>query len=104
MGLVPSSGDHDLLLSPEFKYSLEGNDFEPTQPSKLVLLFILICYTNFAFFVFFKIKKEIAYGSSVVIKHRNTGGGYLHTHKVHYSTGSKRMLIECFIYIYAIFN
>lgn len=52
MGLVPSSGDHDLLLSPEFKYALEGNNFEPTQPSKLVLLCILICCTNFVFLFF----------------------------------------------------
>lgn len=30
-GLVPNSGDHDLLISPQLKYSLNGNEFEPTQ-------------------------------------------------------------------------
>jgi dolichyl-phosphate-mannose--protein O-mannosyl transferase len=32
--LLPNAGDHDLLYSSQLKYSLNGNTFEPSQPSK----------------------------------------------------------------------
>lgn len=32
--LIPKAGDHDLLLSSKLKYSLEGNELEPSQASK----------------------------------------------------------------------
>lgn len=34
LSLIPSAGDHDLLLSSHLKYSLVGNALEPSQPSK----------------------------------------------------------------------
>lgn len=32
--LIPNAGDHDLLVSSQLKYSLQGNSLEPSQPSK----------------------------------------------------------------------
>lgn len=34
LSLVPNAGDHDLSLSSHLRYSLNGNQLEPTQPSK----------------------------------------------------------------------
>jgi dolichyl-phosphate-mannose--protein O-mannosyl transferase len=39
--IVPNSGDHDFSLSTHLKYSLEGNNFDPTQPSKLIAYLFL---------------------------------------------------------------
>lgn len=36
LSLVPNAGDHDLLLSSHLKYSLIGNELEPSQPSKCI--------------------------------------------------------------------
>lgn len=32
--VLPNAGDHDLLLSSKLKYSLHGNELEPSQASK----------------------------------------------------------------------
>ncbi|ORY96126.1 hypothetical protein BCR43DRAFT_547064 [Syncephalastrum racemosum] len=76
-GLIPNSGDHDLLISPQLKYFLNGNEFEPTQ-------------------------RDIAYGSHLVLRHEGTSGGYLHSHLKRYTTGSTQQ--EVTLYPYADLN
>ena len=31
LDLIPNAGDHDLAVSARLRYSLEGNEFPPTQ-------------------------------------------------------------------------
>jgi dolichyl-phosphate-mannose-protein mannosyltransferase len=40
--------------------------------------------------------EDIAFGSTIVIRHVNTGGGYLHSHPHNYPSGSKQQQITCY--------
>lgn len=44
--IASNAGDHDLILSSRFRYSLNGNHFEPSQPS-LSVLFLFLFYTKY---------------------------------------------------------
>ncbi|KAG2193755.1 hypothetical protein INT47_005036, partial [Mucor saturninus] len=74
LALIPSAGDHDLLLSSHLKYSLVGNVLEPSQPN-------------------------IAYGSQIVIKHAGTAGGYLHSHQKRFSGGSTQQEVTLYPHV-----
>lgn len=84
MGLIPKAGDHDLAVSSPLRYSLEGNYHEPVQKGEYPL-FLLIVYTHFYC-------TDIAFGSSVVLRHLGSNGGYLHSHLKRYEGGSTRTL------------
>ncbi|KAK4514369.1 uncharacterized protein ATC70_001962 [Mucor velutinosus] len=72
--LIPNAGDHDLLVSPHLKYSLQGNSLEPSQPN-------------------------IAYGSQIVIRHDGTVGGYLHSHRKRFTGGSTQQEVTLYPHI-----
>ncbi|KAI8331810.1 Dolichyl-phosphate-mannose-protein mannosyltransferase-domain-containing protein [Choanephora cucurbitarum] len=72
--LIPNKGDHDLSLSTKLRYSLEGNNYDTSQP-------------------------DIAYGSQIVIKHEATAGGYLHSHKKRFSGGSTQQEVTLYPHI-----
>ncbi|GAA5803485.1 hypothetical protein HPULCUR_008967 [Helicostylum pulchrum] len=74
LSLIPLAGDHDLSLSSHLRYSLTGNELEPSQPN-------------------------IAYGSQIVIKHDGTTGGYLHSHKKHFTGGSKQQEVNLYPHV-----
>ncbi|KAI7867434.1 hypothetical protein BDF14DRAFT_688193 [Spinellus fusiger] len=71
--MLPNSGDHDLLISPQLKYSLQGNIFSGTQ-------------------------KDIFYGSKVVLRHFGTAGGYIHSFNERYKTGSTQQIVTVYPY------
>ncbi|KAJ3023940.1 hypothetical protein HKX48_009148 [Thoreauomyces humboldtii] len=60
-------------MSPEFQSTLDGNELTET----------------FA---------EIGFGSNVMIRHENTNGGYIHSHKHYYPTGSKQQQVTLYPY------
>ncbi|CEP12652.1 hypothetical protein [Parasitella parasitica] len=72
--LIPNAGDHDLLVSSRLKYSLQGNSLEPSQPN-------------------------IAYGSQIVIRHENTVGGYLHSHRKRFTGGSTQQEVTLYPHV-----
>ncbi|CAO3693565.1 unnamed protein product [Rhizopus microsporus] len=72
--IASKAGDHDLILSSRFRYSLVGNEFEPSQ-------------------------QNIAYGSQIVIKHDGSPGGYLHSHKDQFTGGSKQQEVTLYPYV-----
>jgi dolichyl-phosphate-mannose-protein mannosyltransferase len=43
--------------------------------------------------------QDVAYGSTVVIRHDGTNGGYLHSHAHSYPAGSKQQQITCYPHI-----
>ncbi|CAO3647688.1 unnamed protein product [Cunninghamella echinulata] len=69
--MVPRSGDHDLFLDSTIKYSLIGNEFNPTQ-------------------------QAVTYGSKVILKHIGTNNGYLHSHSKNYTSGSKQQQVTVY--------
>ncbi|KAG2222094.1 hypothetical protein INT45_007980, partial [Circinella minor] len=73
LDLIPNSGDHDLAVSPPLRYSLEGNEFSPSQ-------------------------QDIAYGSSIALRHLGTNGGYLHSHLKRYESGSTQQEVSIYPY------
>ncbi|KAI9489426.1 hypothetical protein BDB00DRAFT_791129 [Zychaea mexicana] len=71
IGMIPMAGDHDLVVSPRLRFSLEGNEFPKTQ-------------------------QDIAYGSSVVLRHWGSNGGYLHSHFKRYEGGSTQQQVSVY--------
>ncbi|KAI8146733.1 hypothetical protein BJV82DRAFT_395608 [Fennellomyces sp. T-0311] len=71
LGRVPNAGDHDLAVSARLRYSLVGNEFEQTQ-------------------------QDIAFGSSLVLRHLGTNGGYLHSHLRRYDGGSTQQEVSLY--------
>ncbi|KAG1641980.1 hypothetical protein G6F44_005295 [Rhizopus delemar] len=69
--IASNAGDHDLILSSRFRYSLNGNHFEPS----------------------------IAYGSQVVIKHEGSPGGFLHSHQKRFAGGSTQQEVTLYPYV-----
>ncbi|KAI9304075.1 hypothetical protein BJ944DRAFT_288919 [Cunninghamella echinulata] len=69
--MVPRSGDHDLFLDSSIKFSLIGNEFNPTQ-------------------------QVVTYGSKVILKHVGTNNGYLHSHSKNYTSGSKQQQVTVY--------
>ncbi|KAI9207511.1 Dolichyl-phosphate-mannose-protein mannosyltransferase-domain-containing protein [Polychytrium aggregatum] len=65
------SGNGNGFMSPEFQATLQGNEVPDTF-------------------------RDVGYGSRVFIRHHGTGGGYLHSHKGDYPTGSKQQHITCY--------
>ncbi|KAI8915493.1 Dolichyl-phosphate-mannose-protein mannosyltransferase-domain-containing protein [Powellomyces hirtus] len=71
--MLPKIGSGTGFMSPEFQSTLQGNELTET----------------FA---------EIAYGADIMIRHENTQGGYIHSHKHFYPTGSKQQQITLYPY------
>ncbi|RIB11587.1 Glycosyltransferase Family 39 protein [Gigaspora rosea] len=69
--ILPNSGTGDGFMSSEFQQTLRGHGMED-------------------------MPLDIAFGSSVAIKHVNTQGGYLHSHLHNYPTGSKQQQITLY--------
>ncbi|CDZ98262.1 glycosyltransferase family 39 protein [Phaffia rhodozyma] len=69
--LLHSSGEGDGFMSSEFQHTLRGHGMADT----------------FA---------EVAYGSTVSIRHYNTQGGYLHSHPHNYPSGSQQQQITLY--------
>ncbi|CAJ0626172.1 6893_t:CDS:2 [Entrophospora sp. SA101] len=65
--ILSNSGDGDGFMSTEFRQTLNGNYKTKDTPI------------------------DVAYDSMITIKHVNTAGGYLHSHRHNYPEGSKRM-------------
>lgn len=71
LGVINHSGSQDNFMSSEFQHSLKGHEMLDT----------------FA---------DVAFGSTVTIRHLNTQGGYLHSHPHAYETGSKQQQITLY--------
>ncbi|CAG8548855.1 10266_t:CDS:10, partial [Gigaspora margarita] len=69
--ILPNSGTGDGFMSSEFQQTLRGHGMQD-------------------------MPLDIAFGSSVSIKHVNTQGGYLHSHLHNYPTGSKQQQITLY--------
>ncbi|KAL1925389.1 uncharacterized protein VTP21DRAFT_272 [Calcarisporiella thermophila] len=69
--VLKNSGDGDGFMTAEFQKTLAGNEAEP-------------------------VPLDIAYGSEIVLRHRNTQGGYLHSHSHLYPSGSKQQQITLY--------
>lgn len=69
--LLTNKGNGSTSMSPEFQYSLIGNEIPPT--------FI-----------------DVGYNSKVYIRHESTTGGYLHSHDHAYQTGSLQQQVTCY--------
>ena len=48
IGLIPKAGDHDLAVSGQLRYSLEGNLHEPIQKGECCPFAHLIVYTHYS--------------------------------------------------------
>ncbi|KAJ3188078.1 hypothetical protein HK101_009220 [Irineochytrium annulatum] len=68
---LPNTGGGSGFMSPEFQSTLKGNEIRDTPA-------------------------DVAYGSKVYIRHDATSGGYLHSHKSFYPTGSKQQQITLY--------
>jgi dolichyl-phosphate-mannose-protein mannosyltransferase len=66
-----NNGPGSSSFSAEFQSSLRGGDIPDT----------------FA---------DVAYGSKITIRHAGTSGGYLHSHKHTYPSGSKQQQVTCY--------
>lgn len=88
IGLIPNAGDHDLAVSGQLRYSLEGNHHEPVQKGWYPTL------VHFITFMLTFVALDIAFGSSVVLRHLGSNGGYLHSHLRRYAEGSTRKLLN----------
>lgn len=69
--IINHSGTQDNFMSSEFQHSLQGHEMLDT----------------FA---------DVAFGSTVTIRHLNTQGGYLHSHPHAYETGSKQQQVTLY--------
>ncbi|RHZ75364.1 hypothetical protein Glove_216g188 [Diversispora epigaea] len=70
--ILQNSGDGDGFMSSEFRMTLGGHKTQEATPI------------------------DVAFGSSVSIKHVNTLGGYLHSHKHTYPGGSKQQQVTLY--------
>ncbi|KAJ3192663.1 hypothetical protein HDU67_005391, partial [Dinochytrium kinnereticum] len=68
---LPNSGSGSGFMSPEFQATLRGNEIKDTLA-------------------------DVAYGSTVYIRHDATSGGYIHSHNSNYPTGSKQQQITLY--------
>ncbi|KAI9342069.1 Dolichyl-phosphate-mannose-protein mannosyltransferase-domain-containing protein, partial [Zopfochytrium polystomum] len=68
---LPNTGTGTGFMSAEFQASLKGNEIAAT-------------YEN------------VAFGSTIYLRHVATNGGYLHSHAHNYETGSKQQQITCY--------
>ncbi|TPX35203.1 dolichyl-phosphate-mannose---protein mannosyltransferase [Synchytrium endobioticum] len=68
---LPNTGSGAGFMSPEFQSTLRGNEIKD-------------CYA------------DVAYGAKVYIRHEATNGGWLHSHKHYYPTGSKQQQITLY--------
>ncbi|KAJ3130402.1 hypothetical protein HK098_002631, partial [Nowakowskiella sp. JEL0407] len=66
-----NNGSGNGFMSPEFQSTLKGNAIADTF-------------------------KEVAFGSRIILRHSGTNGGYLHSHKLFYPSGSKQQQITCY--------
>ncbi|KAH9468532.1 hypothetical protein Pst134EA_009070 [Puccinia striiformis f. sp. tritici] len=71
LAILSNSGDGDPFMSSEFQQTLNGRGMEDTY-------------------------LEVLIGSNVTIKHTSTLGGYLHSHALHYPTGSHQQQITLY--------
>ncbi|KAJ3329484.1 hypothetical protein HDU76_007829 [Blyttiomyces sp. JEL0837] len=69
--VLPNAGSGSGFMSAEFQSTLKGNEIDDT----------------FA---------DLAMGSKIYLRHAATNGGYLHSHKHNYETGSKQQQITCY--------
>ncbi|KAJ3283856.1 hypothetical protein HK104_010186 [Borealophlyctis nickersoniae] len=69
--VLSRAGSGSGFMSPEFQSTLKGNEIADTL-------------------------KDVAYGSKVYLRHHATNGGYLHSHKSTYPTGSKQQQITLY--------
>jgi dolichyl-phosphate-mannose-protein mannosyltransferase len=71
--LISDAGTATGYMTPEFQASLRGIEIPDTH-------------------------EEIAIGSKVYIRHDGTNGGFLHSHKSYYLTGSKQQQVTCYAF------
>lgn len=71
LGVLGRSGEGDGFMSPEFQHTLRGHGMQDTYA-------------------------DVSLGSTITIKHRNTQGGYLHSHLHNYPTGSGQQQITLY--------
>lgn len=69
---LANTGDGASFLSPEFQATLQHSPLDGKFPA------------------------DVAYGSSITLRHVNTQGGYLHSHNHLYETGSKQQQITLY--------
>ncbi|CAI2164674.1 4828_t:CDS:10 [Funneliformis geosporum] len=69
--ILQRSGDGDGFMSSEFQHTLQGHDMQD-------------------------MPIDVAFGSQITIKHVNTQGGYLHSHKHNYPGGSTQQQITLY--------
>nr|CAG8580936.1 5957_t:CDS:2 [Entrophospora candida] len=70
--ILSNSGDGDGFMSTEFRQTLNGNYRTKDTPI------------------------DVAYDSMITIKHVNTAGGYLHSHRHNYPEGSKQQQVTLY--------
>ena len=63
--------DKGFMMSPEFQTTLNGSNIEDTF-------------------------QDVGYFSEIYLRHEGTSGGYLHSHRSLYQTGSKQQQITCY--------
>ncbi|KAJ3116083.1 hypothetical protein HDU96_010458 [Phlyctochytrium bullatum] len=68
---LPNTGSGSGFMSPEFQATLKGNEIKDTLA-------------------------DVAFGSTVYIRHDATSGGYLHSHSSFYPAGSKQQQITLY--------
>ncbi|CAG8571467.1 10425_t:CDS:2, partial [Dentiscutata heterogama] len=69
--ILENSGDDAISMSPEFRHTLNGHGMNDTPI-------------------------DVGYGSTITLRHFNTRGGYLHSHRHHYPSGSKQQQVTLY--------
>ncbi|KAJ3167910.1 hypothetical protein HDU88_001857 [Geranomyces variabilis] len=71
--MLPKIGSGTGFMSPEFQSTLKGSEIKEAYA-------------------------EVGFGARVMVRHENTQGGYIHSHKHFYPTGSKQQQITLYPY------
>ena len=79
-------------MSSEFQHTLHGKGMSDTFAGA----YFITCRVQWSCYLPFHVSIDVAFGSTITIRHVNTQGGYLHSHPHNYPGGSKQQQITLY--------